>query len=165
MTAKFRAFLSLAGRISRMRFWFFLVLEAIALLLLGAVFYVYALSVPGAYENGGPTPFPADPLEAAAAILWYIALAVLLFTLFKTSVKRLHDRDRSGWWLLVFVAAPNFLAGAARELAMRYLIPDPVATGLLVIALALFLWGAAEMGVLPGDAGDNRFGPSPNPRR
>jgi uncharacterized membrane protein YhaH (DUF805 family) len=158
---KIRTFFSLAGRITRIRFWFSLVLEAIALLLLGAVFYVYALSIPGAYENGGPTPFPTDPVGAPLAVLWYLAMAVLLFALLKTCVKRLHDRDKSGWWLLVFAAAPNFITGGAHELVMRYSIPDPVATMMLAVSGVLFLWGVAEMGVLPGDSGDNRFGPSP----
>ena len=158
---RLRAFFNLAGRLTRMRFWFSLVLEAIALLLLGAVFYVYALSIPGAYENGGPTPFPTDPIGAPLAVIWYLAMAVLLFCLVKTCVKRLHDRDKSGWWLLVFAAAPNFITGAARELAMRTLIPDAAATMMLVASGVLFLWGVAEMGVLPGDGGDNRFGPSP----
>ena len=31
----------------------------------------------------------------------------------------------------------------------------------LVTSGVLFAWGVAEMGVLPGDAGDNRFGSSP----
>ena len=161
MMAKMRAFFGLAGRITRMRFWFSLVLEAITLLLLGAVFYVYALSIPGAYENGGPTPFPTDPVGVPLAILWYLAMAVLLFCLVKTCVKRLHDRDKSGWWLLVFAAAPNFIAGAVRELAMRMLIPDAAAAMMLAASGALLLWGVAEMGVLPGDGGDNHFGPSP----
>ena len=159
--AKLRAFFSLTGRIARMRFWFWMVLEAIALMLLGALFYVYALSIPGAYENGGPTPFPTGPIGAVLAVLWYIAMAAMLFALFKTCVKRLHDRDRSGWWLLAFIALPNILAGAERELAMRYMIADPVATVLLAASGVVFLWGVAEMGVLPGDPGDNRFGPSP----
>ncbi len=158
--ARIFSFFRLTGRITRMRFWFSLVLETIALLLLGAVFYVYALSIPGAYENGGPTPFPTDPVGAPLAVLWYLAMAALLFALFKTCVKRLHDRDKSGWWLLVFIVLPNALWGTARELAMRTLIPDSVATMLLAASGALFLWGAAEMGVLPGDGGDNRFGPS-----
>ena len=87
-----------------------------------------------------------------------VGMPLFLWAYLAASVKRLHDRDRSGWWLLVFIAAPNLLSGAARELAMRLIISDPVATALLAIALALFLWGVAEMGVLPGDAGDNRFG-------
>jgi uncharacterized membrane protein YhaH (DUF805 family) len=100
MMAKIRAFFGLAGRITRMRFWFSLVLEAIALLLLGAIFYVYALSIPGAYENGGPTPFPTDPVGAPLAVLWYLAMAVLLFALFKTCVKRCMTATKAagGCW-------------------------------------------------------------------
>jgi uncharacterized membrane protein YhaH (DUF805 family) len=157
---KLRAIFSLAGRTTRMRFWLSLVPETIALMILGAIFYAYALST-GNYENGGDTPFPTNPVGMAVAGLWYIALAALMFCLLKTCVKRLHDRDKSGWWLLVFAAAPNFITDAAHELVMRMLIPDAVATMMLVTSGVLFAWGVAEMGVLPGDAGDNRFGSSP----
>jgi uncharacterized membrane protein YhaH (DUF805 family) len=158
-TAKLRALLSLAGRISRLRFWFALVVEFIALLLLGAVFYVYALSIPGAYENGGPTSLPTGPLGETLAALWFIALAALLWGLIRTCVRRLHDRGKSGWWLLLFTAAPNAVVSTTHQLVMRTVVPDGAVKALLLVALALFLWGVTEMGVLPGDVGDNRFGP------
>src|ERR1700744_991295 len=145
---RLRAFFSLGGRITRMRFWFSLVLEAIALMLLGAILYVYAISVPGAYENGGATPFPTDPLGMSLAVLWFLVLAAVLLALLKTCVKRLHDRDKSGWWLLVVVGLPDALSDAAQELVMGRLVSDSVATILLAAAAVLFLWGVAEMGVL-----------------
>jgi uncharacterized membrane protein YhaH (DUF805 family) len=58
------------------------------------------------------------------------SLAVLVPSLAVT-VRRLHDTDRSGWWLLIF------------------LVPVIGAIVLLVFA------------IVDGTPGDNRFGPSP----
>lgn len=62
--------------------------------------------------------------------------------------KRLHDRGRSGWWAAPILAA---LVGCWPH-------PD----GFLDFPLALVLvWAIIELGVLHGEAGANRFGPSP----
>ena len=53
----------------------FLVAASVLLAMLLLAFWAYALSIPGEYENGGPTPFPNGPLGIAGAVLW-IALIV-----------------------------------------------------------------------------------------
>lgn len=62
--------------------------------------------------------------------------------------KRLHDRDQSGLWLLLYVASAVLavipLAGAAVGLGVR-------------------IWWLVNLGILDGTPGDNRFGPSPKP--
>lgn len=86
---------------------------------------------------------------------------MLLWSVLCNGVRRLHDRGKSGWWLLLFWALPNGLSGGARQLAMTHSIPDGMAMTLLALCGLLFLWGLAEMGFLKGDSGDNRFGPDP----
>ena len=62
--------------------------------------------------------------------------------------KRLHDRGRSGWW-----AAPLLVA---------VMMIWPEARGVrAVLALPVWIWGVVELGVLAGEEGANRFGPSP----
>ena len=58
---------------------------------------------------------------------------MLLWPALALSVKRWHDRDRAGWWVLVT------------------LIP--------VIGWA---WAVVENGLLPGSSGANRYGGRPN---
>ncbi len=62
------------GRINRARFWQFIALVVPFLMFLLLCFWAYALSIPGAYENGGPTPMPTDPVGIAAALVWAVAL-------------------------------------------------------------------------------------------
>lgn len=62
-------------------------------------------------------------------------LAVLVFDIWAglgLAVKRFHDRDKSGWWILI------------------QLIP-----------LVGAIWYIVETGFLPGTPGTNRFGPDP----
>ena len=73
-----------------------------------------------------------------------------------TSIKRLHDRDKSGWWMIPFFAAP----GLYNQFADR--LGDSWAMQLLaLLAFVLGLWGFIEMYFLRGTPRTNRFGPDP----
>ena len=62
--------------------------------------------------------------------------------------KRLHDRGRSGWW-------------AALVLVAVMLIWRTPTGGRFLLALPVMIWSLVELGLLPGEQGANRFGPSP----
>jgi uncharacterized membrane protein YhaH (DUF805 family) len=73
-----------------------------------------------------------------------------------TTVKRLHDRDKSGWWILPFCVAPILLG------IMGDWLGDSWPADLLMLAvIALGLWGFVEILCLGGTSGPNRFGPDP----
>jgi uncharacterized membrane protein YhaH (DUF805 family) len=88
-------------------------------------------------------------------------LATLLPSL-AVSARRLHDTNRSGWWLLI-AAVPYGLVAVAGILALS-------GGGVLAFAAMLQMIGiVAVIGavvllvfmVLPGTPGDNRYGPAP----
>ena len=59
--------------------------------------------------------------------------------------KRLHDRGRSGWWSAVIL------------LAVVMVWPAP--TGFFdFVAVLVLIWAVVDLGVMPGERGDNRFG-------
>jgi len=59
--------------------------------------------------------------------------------------KRLHDRGRSGWWSAVIL------------LAVVMVWPTP--TGFFdFLAVLVLVWAVVDLGVMPGERGDNRFG-------
>jgi uncharacterized membrane protein YhaH (DUF805 family) len=62
--------------------------------------------------------------------------------------KRLHDRGRSGWWAALVL------------FALVAVWPTPHGFGAFLFTLIL-LWAAIELGVMQGEDGANRFGPSP----
>ncbi|MCX5496345.1 DUF805 domain-containing protein [Kaistia dalseonensis] len=74
--------------------------------------------------------------------------------------KRLHDRNRSVGWLVVFYLVPSILSEFGTRLAEpeSVFVPGAVAT---LIGAVLGLWGLIEIGFLRGTPGANRFGPDP----
>ena len=82
--------------------------------------------------------------------------SLLMWVYFATSIKRLHDRDKSGWWMVPFFAVP----GLYNQFAER--LPDSYADLPLAIAVAILcMWGFVEMYCLKGSRKTNRFGPDP----
>jgi uncharacterized membrane protein YhaH (DUF805 family) len=160
--AKLVALFDVRGRINRARYWRTIVTVVVVLAMLLIAFWVYALSIPGAYENGGPTPFPHDPLGIAGAVLWFAVLALALAAGFAATIRRLHDRNMSWWWILILVIVPDLLYGGAQYLTDAIVDMNAgVAYAMRIAAIGLSLWAIVELGFLPGTAGSNRFGPDP----
>ena len=76
-----------------------------------------------------------------------------------TSIKRLHDRDKSGWWMVPFFVIPGLYQQFGDRLGDFY---TAVFFGLVVGVLAL--WGLVEMYCLRGSPRTNRFGGDPLPK-
>jgi uncharacterized membrane protein YhaH (DUF805 family) len=110
-------FLNPNGRLSRARFW----LAYIGLALVVAAVAWIVLKVPGRI---GKTDTPVLTL-----ILFLVPLAWVNLCLM---VKRWHDRNRSGLWLLI-----NLIPGIGQ------------------------MWTVVECGFIAGSPGHNKYGPSP----
>jgi uncharacterized membrane protein YhaH (DUF805 family) len=100
------------GRISRLTFWKFF-----------GVFYVLGAIVGLISERSNST--------AIRGVLGLLMLPLMIIGIF-VQIKRWHDRDKSGWWVLI-----NFVPCIG------------------------FFWALIELGFLPGTTGENRFGPDP----
>lgn len=94
-----------------------------------------------------------------------LSLGLLLPSL-GIAVRRLHDIDRSGWWILIGVV-PGFVAGVLSVFALMtvglgggmLLLPimSVFSIGALAAAVLLIYWYAQ-----PGTVGSNRFGAEPS---
>jgi uncharacterized membrane protein YhaH (DUF805 family) len=78
----------------------------------------------------------------------WLAYPALLYCGACVLSKRLHDRGRSGWWAALVL------------FALVAVWPTPHGFGAFVFTLILG-WAAIELGVMQGEDGANRFGPSP----
>lgn len=165
---------SLEGRINRAKYWLAgLVICGLMLVLIMLLF------VPISYLFGGTQKLSInfsvsnifavfDPQsyrgwsrsELGSIVLNTIVLPPVLWMFFATAVKRLHDRDQSGWWLLVFFVLP----GLCGQFADR--LPDSYWALFVVWPIpACYLWGVVELYFLPGTRSTNRFGPNPLGKR
>ena len=155
------------GRINRARIWlgvlaifcwmiFVLMVAASLGALLGAtgsfslgVNDVFRLVDPETYRSHAPAHLPILVIKTAGSSLFlWVYLAI--------SVKRLHDRDKSGWWMVPFFVLPGLYNQFSDRLDDSYLV---IPLGL--IAGGLCLWGGIEMYFLKGSRKTNRFGPNP----
>jgi uncharacterized membrane protein YhaH (DUF805 family) len=83
-----------------------------------------------------------------------VGTLVFAWVYLATSIKRLHDRDKSGWWMIPFFVVP----GLYNQFGDR--LGDSWAMQLVgLIAFVLGVWGLIEMYFLKGTRGPNRFGP------
>ena len=128
-------FFSFRGRVGRQEYWLMVIANWVVLFAAGTVVVTV----------GGLGLVVAVPLYGLA--MW-AALARL--------VRRLHDRGRSGWWLLLMfgpLLVLSFLGAAAS-------VSDEEA-GLFFKALTLpfSLWILIDLGCLAGRPEPNRFGP------
>ncbi len=128
-----RKYCSFKGRASRSEFWWFCLFT----LILNMIVALVGLLLPA-----------LGSIVSAVQALW------LLLPTVGVTTRRLHDRNLSGWWqVLPLAAVLPAIAGAVLG-----------ADGLLVLAgsaAALASLGLLVVYVLKGTTGPNRFGPDP----
>lgn len=113
------------GRVNRAKFW----LVALGIFVVEAVVFS---------AMGGAALMSADPqtamesVGAGSGIVMALVILVAAWISIAVAVKRYHDRNKSGWWVLIIFV--------------------PVIGG---------LWYFIECGFLPGTRGPNTYGPDP----
>jgi uncharacterized membrane protein YhaH (DUF805 family) len=161
-----RLLLRFEGRINRGRYWL------ASLVILGAMIGALLLLAVICLATGIPTgPLSINIIGIAASIQLtdddaaaglFPRIVTLLLTLVfawfyaSASIRRLHDRNRSGWWMIPFVVATGLYTQFDAQLGGSW---PAVAVGLAVFIL--FIWGLVEMYFLKGGNGPNRFGADP----
>ena len=92
MLEPLRKYATFSGRARRKEYWLWqLLVGVIATVLLWLARPVYYMEGPQIYDFGNPL---------FAMVLGVFALAVMLPSL-AVAVRRLHDSDKSGWWILL----------------------------------------------------------------
>ncbi|MCP3403635.1 DUF805 domain-containing protein [Bradyrhizobium sp. CCGB20] len=162
------------GRINRALLWQALLIVAVLAALLGVVGQVlHLLNAEGSLKLSIKLDFDfglddlfklVDPrayrslasFDRTDLILKASGLTLFSWIFLATAIKRLHDRDRSGWWIVAFFVVPGLFS------QFSDLFPD--SNWMLPFSLSassLWLWGFVEMFCVPGSVGDNRFGADP----
>jgi uncharacterized membrane protein YhaH (DUF805 family) len=133
---------SFQGRLNRKPYW----MTAIVTMLIIIVLLLFALILIREHR------FEFAGLTLVLLVILYIPLIWIGLAI---GAKRLHDRDKSAWWLLVFYAAPGILSTAGNRMEeVGFII-------LHIISFAISVWAFVELGCLRGTPGANRYGPDP----
>ncbi|HZZ37412.1 MAG TPA: DUF805 domain-containing protein [Caulobacteraceae bacterium] len=122
-------FLSFNGRTRRLHFWIGLIILWVIEAVIFSVFLGGAIAAAAA---GGGGANGASAMFAGTGLIGCLLLLALVWPALAIQVKRWHDRDKSGWMVLI------------------NLIP-----------LVGVLWTLIECGFLDGTPGPNKYGPSP----
>ncbi|HYD26023.1 MAG TPA: DUF805 domain-containing protein [Croceibacterium sp.] len=138
MLMPLRRYADFSGRSRRMEYWMFQLLNLIVGVVIVVLIFgglpLEALSNPEALQPGD-MPGALFWIGVGLGGIW--ALGVLIPGIAVT-VRRLHDRDMSGWWYLGFFVAQLI----------------PLVGWIATIAFIVLM-------CLPGTSGPNRFGPDP----
>lgn len=119
----FQSLFSFKGRLNRAKYW----LLHILLICISAL---VELMTDGIAPAGDSTD---EPVGYVLVLLLLAFMAILgAWSIFAVTVKRWHDRDKSGWWILI------------------HLIP-----------IFGSIYALVQLGFLKGTKGYNRFGPDP----
>jgi uncharacterized membrane protein YhaH (DUF805 family) len=96
--------------------------------------------------DGGQALTTSWFFQIMAALITY----VFAWSYAAVSIKRLRDRNKSGWWIVPFIVAPGVYI---------HLCDTTPFIGLAIFIA--FIWGFIELACLRGTRGPNRFGPDP----
>ncbi|MGD0864821.1 MAG: DUF805 domain-containing protein [Rhizomicrobium sp.] len=144
-------FFSFNGRLNRAKQWLFL-----GLILVPALVYEgFVTNYLGVSWKEVGRLFSTDgfntPTGQKALTLMLPLWLIIAFLSLTIGVKRLHDRNKNGLWIILFIYVPW---------ALGFLHSDPMGV-FRIAALALNIWAFIELYCLRGTRGDNRFGPDP----
>ena len=138
---RYKRFLSFQGRASRLAFWRF---QLASTVLLGVMMMIVLVLVPVIGQLAGVALLPMAPVIVAAVA---------------TGVRRLHDRGRSGWWLIPYAFGPSLLfALAADGTGPGVTLVQTLAA---LAGLLLWVWTILDVAFLRGTPTMNRFGADP----
>lgn len=128
---------SFQGRIGRAHYWLAVLIYLVAALIV----------------------FVVDYFVQSYTVMMVIALLLYVPCLISgigVGIKRLHDRNKSSWWLLLFYLGPLVMFSAA-----GILDGGTVASAVSIAGFVVLVWSIVELGALRGSIGANPYGPDP----
>jgi len=139
MILPFKRYAEFSGRSRRLEFWMFSVMNIIAVAIWTSLLFTVGMAVgaPGA----GANPMAFFTVFGGYFLVLLIWFVIVIVPSAAVTVRRLHDRDMSGWWYLGYLVA-SFI---------------PLLNFIAMIAFLVIMF-------LDGTPGPNRYGPDPKGR-
>ncbi|WP_095012767.1 DUF805 domain-containing protein [Tsuneonella mangrovi] len=137
MILPFKRYAEFSGRSRRMEYWMFTLLNVIVVGVLSVIVFGSAGIANLRSDEGNPGAV-LGLFFGGFGLLILFWMVIVLIPSIAVTVRRLHDRDMSGWWYLGFAVGGMI----------------PYIGFLISIAFLVIMF-------LPGTPGPNRFGPDP----
>lgn len=167
MLMPLKRYADFSGRSRRMEYWMWVLFQ----FLIGLAYWVLVAAFAGAGVMTGDISglFAAGGAVLLITLLYFLLGLVFFIPNLAVTVRRLHDTNRSGWWILapmvpylvIIFVTMGTLASAGPK-------PDQTTLGamgivILVAGLAMLVVGIILLVflLLEGTRGPNRFGPDP----
>ncbi len=163
-----------SGRSSRAEFWWFWLCVMVIWMV------VYFAMIGSLFSAGMGQTAPSAGMVGALGVVGILLLLFwvgILIPSIAVQVRRLHDTNRSGWWLggfylvyaVYFVLLFGMLGAQMTAVMAGGGSPDPsqafgpIFIVTMIVGLAMFIYAIALLVFYcqPGTAGDNRFGRDP----
>jgi len=124
------------GRLNRKPYWLMSLMAVAVFLAVGFVLGLFARMI-------------GDSSAALSVfgLLFLPVIIALVWASLSISVRRLHDRDKAAWWILLLAVLPGVL-GAIPIIGV-------------LLSLPFSIWAFVELGCLRGTAGSNKYGNDP----
>ena len=153
---------SFKGRLNRKPWWLATIAVGVAASVITGLVEVAARSAGQTAID--PVTNQVGPSGIFGVLVGVVAIANMWIA-FALSMKRLHDRDRTGWWLvwqLLILCLAVFLVVVAvavprEQGAVWYALAGAAGSAAFVVSVWLFV----QIGFLRGTGGPNHLGPDP----
>ncbi len=167
MLMPLRRYADFSGRSRRMEYWMWILLQ----FLIGVAFSILMIAIAGAgIMSGDPTQLAAVGGVVLVLYLLYMLVGLVFFIpSLAVTVRRLHDTNRSGWWILApFVPYLLMIVATMTLVGSVGAKPDQQTVGVMALIVMVFGLAAAVLGIvllvfmfLEGTKGPNKYGPDP----
>ncbi|MBC9880088.1 DUF805 domain-containing protein [Bradyrhizobium sp. INPA01-394B] len=150
------------GRINRAKYWLAGLIIVCWMIFLAAIVVTFGarsfgFSVDDIFKAVDPDTYRAlSRADIPLVLVKVIGTPVFAWVFAATSIKRLHDRDKSAWWALPFFVLPGLINQFLDRVGNDY-----ISFTLALISFVLATWGGIELLFFRGSRKTNRFGADP----
>lgn len=169
------------GRINRAKIWLWVVIAIVAFIVAAVIAcfgFDWSATLTALKAQHGQavvdwSKVPKPGCKGAVSVVAMIAIGLIyiayLWSKLAVYAKRLHDRGRSAWWLVVYLGVPLLLMGYACHSAAPCFVAGMAAIhhGALPVRIAhwvsvlIGLWVFIDLFCLKGTKGANKYGADP----
>jgi uncharacterized membrane protein YhaH (DUF805 family) len=147
------------GRINRAKYWLAgLFWAVVAIIVFGAMAGMVGKDILalGSEPTGEEIVRVIFRYGIGLVLVFLVVVVPMTVSWLAIGIKRLHDRDQSGWWIVLFYLAPSVVSAIGESSGSH-----GISLVLSLVSFAISIWGLVVLGFLRGTRGPNRYGPDP----